>query len=149
MSEPVYSDLYKDLTTNPEFCNKISKILHEIELADKAGNMEAVRQHVQDLLIACNFNASLLVPYFFPRFPEFEPMTLWTRPHSFSMMGLTLLGSLTVQASRQIGKCVDGATKLITRKSGENKDCTVTIKDLFLQSKEAVHPRGKGVKCSE
>lgn len=134
MTSSIYSDLYKDLTTNPDFCNKISKILKDIELADKAGNMEAAKQHVQDLLVACNFNASLLVPYFFPRFPEFEPMTLWTRPHSFSMMGLTLLGSLTVQASRQIGKCVDGNTELQVKINGSEKK--LTIKELFNRSKK-------------
>lgn len=135
MTSAIYSDLYKDLTTNPDFCNKISKILKDIELADKAGNMEAAKQHVQDLLVACNFNASLLVPYFFPRFPEFEPMTLWTRPHSFSMMGLTLLGSLTVQASRQIGKCVDGNTELHVKIDDSEK--VMSIKDLFNRNKQA------------
>ena len=134
MTSAIYSDLYKDLTTNPDFCNKISKILKDIELADKAGNMEAAKQHVQELLVACNFNASLLVPYFFPRFPEFEPMTLWTRPHSFSMMGLTLLGSLTVQASRQIGKCIEGSTELQVKINGSEKK--LTIKELFNRSKK-------------
>lgn len=134
MTSAIYSDLYKDLTTNPDFCNKISKILKDIELADRAGNMEAVKQHVQELLVACNFNASLLVPYFFPRFPEFEPMTLWTRPHSFSMMGLTLLGSLTVQASRQIGKCVAADTLLQLKE--DDVEETITIKDLFNRCKK-------------
>lgn len=134
MTSSIYSDLYKDLTTNPDFCNKISKILKDIELADRAGNMEAAKQHVQELLIACNFNASLLVPYFFPKFPEFEPMTLWTRPHSFSMMGLTLLGSLTVQASRQIGKCLKDDTELQVKVHGTEQ--VMAIKDLFNRSKK-------------
>lgn len=133
MEQAIYSDLYRDLTTNPDFCNKISKILKDIELADRGGNMEAVRQHVQELLIACNFNASLLVPYFFPKFPEFEPMTLWTRPHSFSMMGLTLLGSLVIQASRQIGKCFVNKTKLICKDADNER--VMTVEELFEEAK--------------
>lgn len=135
MNSEIYSDLYKNLTTNPEFHNKVTAKLKEIELADKAGNSEAAKQHVQELLYICDFNASLLVPFFFPKFPEFEPMTLWSRPHAFSMMALTLLGSCTIQASRQCGKCLDGNTKLTVRERGDKKEQTFTMAELFERSK--------------
>lgn len=135
MSADIYSDLYRDLTTNPDFVNKVCKVLHNIELADKSGNIAEMKQHVQELLMVCEFNASLLVPYFFPRFPEFEPMTLWSRPHAFSMMGLTLLGSLTVQASRQIGKCLEKDSKITIKDSSGERD--MTIESLFEEAKKS------------
>lgn len=135
MSNSIYSDLYKNLTTSPDFCNKTVQILKDIELADKAGNQEAVKQHVQELLELCDYNPSLLVPYFFPRFPEFEPMTLWTRPHAFSMMALTLLGSCTIQASRQCGKCLDKDVTVRARVKGSGVEKDITIGDLFNKAK--------------
>lgn len=49
-----------------------------------------------ELLRTCDYNPSLLVPYFFPAFPEDKPMTLWTRPHAMSMMAFVPNGTLTV-----------------------------------------------------
>lgn len=122
-------DLYKELTTNVSFINKVSKILKDIELADKSHKYDEGRHHIQELLRVCNYNPSLLVPLFFPKYPEFTPMTLWTRPHAFSMMAFTLLGSMTCQASRQVGKCVSGNTKIKVRCGDTTSD--TSLEDLF------------------
>lgn len=128
----VYFDLYRELTSNVDFINKITKIMKSIELASKARDFEAGRYHIHELLQACEFNASLLVPLFFPKYPEFTPMTLWTRPHAFSMMAFTLLGSMTCQASRQVGKCVAGNTVVTVRTKDGTQD--MSIRDLFDES---------------
>ena len=47
-------------------------------------------------------------------------MTFWSRPHAFSMMAFIPNGTLTIQASRQIGKCVDGNTYIKTKKEMGN-----------------------------
>lgn len=136
MEDIYYDDLYRDLTTNPEFCSKAMKILGVIEKAYKDGDTETARKGVHELLALCNYNPSLLVPYFFPRFPESEPMTLWSRPHSFAMMGLTFLGDTTIKASRQIGKCLIGPTHLKIKENGVTR--ITTIKDLFDNCKKSV-----------
>lgn len=127
MNNDLYSlDLYKALTTNPEFNSKVTKQLKLVQLADAKGDREAVANEIHELLKLCEFNASLLVPYFFPKYPETEPMTLWSRPHAFSMFAMTLLGQTVVKASRQVGKCVGGATKVVTKELGE-----ISMQDLF------------------
>lgn len=136
MEDIYYDDLYRDLTTNPEFCSKAMKILGVIEKAYKDGDTETARKGVHELLALCNYNPSLLVPYFFPRFPESEPMTLWSRPHSFAMMGLTFLGDTTIKASRQIGKCLVASSEITTRENGVvSKD---SIENLFKKCKKSV-----------
>lgn len=135
-NDNIYFDLYKELTTNVDFINKVSKIMKAIELADKSRDFEAGRYHIHELLKVCEFNASLLVPLFFPKYPEFTPMTLWTRPHSFSMMAFTLLGSMTCQASRQVGKCVSGDTVVTIRT--KDGTCDTSVKDLFDESERHV-----------
>lgn len=131
-SDNIYFDLYRELTTNVDFINKVSRIMKSIELADKSRDFEAGRYHIHELLKECEFNASLLVPLFFPKYPEFTPMTLWTRPHAFSMMAFTLLGSMTCQASRQVGKCVSGDTVVTVRSKDGTAD--MSIKELFDES---------------
>lgn len=84
--------------------------MHDMELAAESGEDDAFRYHMLQLLRLCDYNASLLVPYFFPKFPDDAPMTLWERPHAISMMSFIPNGTLTVQASRQIGKCLAGDT---------------------------------------
>lgn len=70
-----------------------------MQLASKEGKDEEFRHHMHELLRLCDYNASLLVPYFFPKFPDDKPMTLWERPHAISMMSFIPNGTLTVQAS--------------------------------------------------
>lgn len=118
-----FFDLQRALTTNPEFNNKVQKLMQEIIKAEEAKNKEAMNHYMCELLRLCDYNASLLVPFFFPKFAGNKPMTLWSRPHAFSMMAIGAGNILTVQASRQIGKCLQGATALTT------KDCDGKIKE--------------------
>lgn len=100
-----------------------------MQRASNSGNDDEFRSAMLDLLRLCDFNASLLVPYFFPKYPDDKPMTLWERPHAISMMSFIPNGTLTVQASRQIGKCVAGNTLLQLKINGVEK--SMTIEDLF------------------
>lgn len=129
MSDTMFLDLQKEMTTNIDFINKVERIIHAINLADKEGKREEKASHVLDLLKLCEGNPALLTPYFFPNFSRGKPMTLWSRPHAFAMMSMIPTGELTVQASRQVGKCVTGDT-LVRCKSGE-EDKTITMQDLW------------------
>lgn len=107
-----------------------------ITKAEKAGEAEDMKENMKELLTLCEFNPSLLVPYYFPKFPDQDPMTLWSRPHAFAMMSFTINGSLTIQASRQVGKCVTFDTKIVTKNSdGQIRE--ETMENFFNEAKEA------------
>ena len=126
---PIFFDLQRELTTNPDFADDLQKIMSKIITADSNNDLEKSKQALTDLLIKCDFNPSLLLPYFFPAFTDAGPMTLWSRPHAFAMMAHIPNGVLTVAASRQIGKCICGDTNLDVRVMGEKK--TMTAEALF------------------
>ena len=139
----MFFDLQKSITTDVAFIEKIRKIQHDMQLAADANDDEAFRHHQLLLLRACDYNPSLLVPYFFPKYPNDKPMTFWSRPHAFSMMAFIPNGTLTIQASRQIGKCVDGNTSIKTKH--KNEITTQTLKGLFDEAKEKVHGNNQTV----
>lgn len=129
-----FFDLQKAITTDVTFNNKIQKLMHDLTLAEASNDKEAVRNSMLELLRACDYNASLLVPFFFPKFAGNKPMTLWSRPHAFSMMAVGAGNIYTIQASRQIGKCLAGKTEVCCRdKDGEY---TTTIADIFDAAKK-------------
>lgn len=125
----IFFDLQKELTTNPEFAADLQKIMNELITAESSRQVDQSRQKMTQLLRKCDFNPSLLLPYFFPNFSDAGPMTLWTRPHAFAMMAHIPNGVLTVAASRQIGKCISGETELQVEINGEEKK--MTAEDLF------------------
>lgn len=111
----VFFDLQKELTTNQAFAQHVQGLLNKIAYAEKSGDRAEVEGAVTNLIIQCRCNPGLLVPYFFPKYPDDEPMTLWSRPHTFAMMALSSNTSLVVQASRQVGKCLTGDTEINVR----------------------------------
>lgn len=131
----MFFDLQKNITTDVKFIEKISKIQIELQKAADAGDDDAFRHYQVLLLRACDYNPSLLVPYFFPKYPNDKPMTFWSRPHAFSMMAFIPNGTLTIQASRQIGKCIHSETRLKTRsQNGEMGE--ETIEQIFENAKQ-------------
>lgn len=129
----LFFDLQKELTTNPAFATRAERQVALVMKAAKEDNKEAAGHEMAKLLRLCDFNPTLLVPYMFPHFPEQDPMSLLSRPHAVSMMALVPNGSLTVQASRQVGKCLSGLTFLkIRTKTVENK----TISEVFEAAKQ-------------
>lgn len=127
----LFFDLQRELTTNVTFVNKIEKIMKDITLTEKEGKIKERNMLMHEALKLCDYNASLFVPYYFPDFARGKPMTLWSRPHSMAMMSMVPNGSLVIQASRQIGKCCDGSTKLTIREDSSGDSADMTIEDLF------------------
>lgn len=128
---PIFFDLQKELTTNPEFAADLQAIMTEVITAESDRNIEKSREKMTKLLRKCDFNPSLLLPYFFPNFSDAGPMTLWTRPHAFAMMAHIPNGVLTVAASRQIGKCICGETKLKVKRGYLADEEEITAQELF------------------
>lgn len=132
--KPKFFDLQKAITTDVNFSNRIQKLMHDLTLAEASKDTEAVKHLTLEILRTCDYNASLLVPFFFPKFAGNKPMTLWSRPHAFSMMAVGAGNIYTIQASRQIGKCLSGKTKL--RCKTQNTEEEITIEDLFNEAKD-------------
>lgn len=130
----LFFDLQKHLTTDEEFVQKVTDLLNKMQKADKNHNADDFRRYMTELLWLCDFNPSLLTSYFFPKYPGDKPMTLYSRPHAMSMMSFIPNGTLTVQASRQIGKCVGGKTQLNVRVDGTDK--ILSMEQLFSSVKK-------------
>lgn len=89
------------------------------------------------LIRLCEFNPSLLMSFFYPDFLDGEAMRLWTRPHAFAMMAMVPNGSITIAASRQIGKCVAGDTE-VTVCVGDEESKKTTCKELFSMARKKI-----------
>lgn len=112
-----YRDIELEARTNPEFQSLLRKHFDDIRRYQSGASI-ADRQNFQktivQLLKDCNYNLGMLVPYFFPRYPKDQPMTLRNRPFAYHMFQLQVGGSLTVRGSRQISKSTSfGARNLI------------------------------------
>lgn len=128
-----FFDLHKHLTLDKNFLSNVIRITKDIEKYSSKEDKEKMREHILLLLRLCNYNPSLLVPYFFPNFVNNTPMTFWSRPHAFAMFTTGANLSLTVQASRQVGKCLEKDTRLIIKRN--NAVVATTIEDLWNSTK--------------
>lgn len=115
----MYIDLNWEVRTNAEFQHKLRTLGKELQIiesktgsdpaaSDKAGSI------ILDIYRLCKYNAGLLVPYFFPKYPYDKPLSCSNRPYSFAMFHMQIGGSITFRAGRQIGKCIGKFTRVIT-----------------------------------
>lgn len=130
-----FFDLQKALTTDVKFIGKIERVLRALQLAEKEGNKEAWRQEALNLLRLCDYNPALFSSYYFPRFYRGKAMNFWSRPHAFSMLALGANLTLTIQASRQVGKCLSGETAIDVRHDDAGRTRSCTLRDLFEETK--------------
>lgn len=124
-----FFDLQKKMTTDTEFAGKATNLLQTIRRMDIENRPKERDAAILKLLRGCHYNPSLLVPMFFPDFSMKKPMTLWSRPHAVAMMSIAPNASITIQSSRQIGKCLVGTTKLHCKIDGNEE--VMSIEDLF------------------
>lgn len=132
-----FFDLQKELTTNIDFQNRIIRKLHDIELAEKSSDRELWKEEIMELLRMCDYNPSLLVPMFFPKFYRGKSMTLHTRPHAIAMMAMGANLTMTIQASRQVGKCLTGKSAIEVQDVKTSTSSKCTLEDLFEEAKAA------------
>lgn len=119
-----FFDLHKKMTTDATFAGRIEEYLKYIHKADVMGKFKERDKATEGLLRECRYNPSCLVPMFFPKFNNNKPMSLWSRPHAIAMMSIAPNASITIQSSRQIGKCLTGDTLL------HCKDSSGTVSDI-------------------
>lgn len=131
----MFFDVYKELTTNVDFINRCMKVYRDMILADRAGDREAFRHHMAEMLRMCDYNVSMLIPFFFPNFADGKAMTLYERPHAMAMMSMVPAGTLTVCAARQVGKCLAGDTAVDAVVDGEARKAT--MREIFNKAKAA------------
>lgn len=131
----MFFDIYRELTTNVDFINKCMKVYSDMILADKSGNREAFRHHMAEMLRLCDYNVTMLIPFFFPDFADGRAMTFYERPHAMAMMSMVPAGTLTVCAARQVGKCLAGDTMVDAVVDGEDRKATMA--EIFNRAKAA------------
>lgn len=140
-----FFDLQKALTTDVKFIGKIERVLKTLQLAEKAGDKEAWRHEALNLLRLCDYNPALFSSYYFPRFYRGKAMNFWSRPHAFAMLALGANLTLTIQASRQIGKCLSGETAITIKHDTADRTRSCTLRDLFEETKRQ---RDQSTTCS-
>ena len=125
-----FFDLHKKITTDTKFAERVEQYLKYIHKADVMGKFKERDKATENLLRECRYNPSCLVPMFFPKFNNNKPMSLWSRPHAIAMMSIAPNASITIQSSRQIGKCLTGDTMLHCKIGDEEAD-DITIQKIF------------------
>ena len=123
-------DLLSDLRRNPKHCREVENALQHLDSVELArANGKASRRDVTDaeakIVVASGFNFGLLIPRFFPRYPLDQPLDFSNRPFMFAMTSQAPGSVVTLKAGRQVGKCADGDTEVMTL-TGPS-----TLKNLF------------------
>lgn len=131
MSEqPFIYDLISELRRNPKRRSAVESALRRIDMVDEARAIgKATRDDVTKAeaaaVVSCGFNFGALIPRFFPRYPLGSPLDFSDRPFMYTMTSQVPGSVVTLKAGRQVGKCADGDTEVITQ--GGNR----TLRDLF------------------
>jgi len=134
-SSPFSFDL-ETILAQPELADKTNLMarIHEINDAHNAwhskgsGSSTVARLNSQ-FIRDCGHNYGLLMPFVFPKYPTDRPLQFEKRPYMMAMSSMLTPMTLTLNAGRQVGKCVKGDTPLVVRRFG--RENTVTIQDLF------------------
>jgi len=107
----MYLDLYKTFSSEGVFRHKIQSLATEISTLEKRVKTDpahntAIAERMADIYRLCQYNPTLLVPYFFPKYPYDKPLSMLSRPFSVAMLDFQFGGYTVIRASRQIGKCL-------------------------------------------
>lgn len=112
-----YIDLAWELRTNPQFSNKITRLQEEFKrraLSKSAKEREGKFEVLRDIFRECKYNASLLVPWFFPTFNRGRPLRVGQRPATYALFLFCPGGWVAVRGARQFGKSTSiGSRQLI------------------------------------
>lgn len=134
---PFVFDLINFLRKNPVRAAEIKQKLNNLQELDRkllhggASRREVVTQQ-KDLIRLCGYNYGLLLPYVFPTFEDGKPLGFMGRPYMFAFSSMRPGTTLTVRSGRQVGKCADKDTEIITRQGGEQ--IKTTLGGLFDQA---------------
>ena len=112
-------DLFSEMRKRPQRMSAIVAAMRRVDMVSRAfAEGKALRQDIvqaeADLLPACGFNFGLLIPKFFPRYPFDSPLDFSSRPFMFAMTATAPGSIITFKAGRQVGKCADGDSEVMT-----------------------------------
>lgn len=125
--ESIFShDLISELRRNPRKSAIVQKTIDRVgslqrDVASGKAQNGDVSRAMAELVKVCGFNFGLLMPYIFPKFRNDEygkaqPLQLTARPFMFVMTTASGLTEVTLRAGRQVGKCADEDTEVITNR---------------------------------
>jgi hypothetical protein len=141
IESPFVFDLVKSLRDDPARRQEVVTLMRRIdslntELREGKSSVTELQQAMADLIPASGFNFGLLIPQYFPTYPEDAPLDLTDRPFMFSMTSLAPGSIITLKAGRQVGKCAARDTLLRTRRHGH-----ITMGQLFDMGTPFTTPR--------
>lgn len=103
-----FFDIYHSLKTKIGFQSQVHAIVRDLQTLERRNPTAKVQKEKKsrllELLRISDFNSGLLVPYFFPRYPDNKPLALSRRPFAFAMYAVIVGGFLVLRGSRQISK---------------------------------------------
>lgn len=137
-----FFDLLETYKRDIAFKQTVTRCQGAIDEAYRSGNSYEAKKACLNMLRECKFNPSFLLSFCFPNFQDGKPMTLWSRPHAFAMMAFVPNGSITIAASRQIGKCVAGDTEVEVC-IGEETPKKTSCKELFSMARKKIACTGE------
>ena len=116
-------DLLSTLRKNPKKAQEVQAAVDRVDMItrgikDGKASREDLVEAQSSLIPLCGFNFGLLIPMCFHRYPLDAPLSLLDRPFMFAMTCLAPDSVVTLMAGRQVGKCVDGDTEVLTDKFG-------------------------------
>ncbi len=94
-------------------------------VAEGKASRQSITSAEASLIPLCGFNFGLLIPRVFPRYPVDAPLDFSSRPFMFAMTGQAPSSIVTLKAGRQVGKCADGDTEVMTNGGA------ATMRELF------------------
>lgn len=117
--QPFVYDLLSELRKNPARRQAVETALQHVDSVTQAvaeGKLSRSRitEAEAALVPLCGFNFGLLIPRVFVRYPKDSPLDFANRPFMYTMTNQAPNSIVTLKAGRQVGKCADGDTELIT-----------------------------------
>lgn len=123
-------DLMSTLRKDPAKARKVQEGMQRIDniqrqMGQGKADPNTLAKEMAALIPVCGFNFGLLIPHFFKKYPEDKPLSYIPRPFMFAMSSLANNGVVTLKAGRQVGKCADGDTIVVTDRGA------MTLRELF------------------
>ena len=123
-------DLLSALRRDPGRREAVEEALRRVDsVAQAVSEGKASRREITEaeaaLIPLCGFNFGLLMPKMFPTAARGDPLDFSNRPFMFAASAQAPGSVVTFKAGRQVGKCADGDTQVITPEG------SITLRELF------------------
>jgi hypothetical protein len=106
------TDLTGRLRHDPAFFDRLERMVRRMQYLESTptgSDSKEFQQLFINVLEHCDYNAGLLVPYYYPKFAmdsegAWQPMSLLDRPFALAFFEMQVHGTVTVRTGRQVGK---------------------------------------------